>query len=236
MKKLSLDTANQLATKFRIESGFNTTEPISTKNILRKKNILTIYRPLSNKFYGLSMKSKEDNFFMLINSETTRGRQHFTVAHELYHLFYDDNLMHHICLDTPEYSISEKNADLFAAALLLPHEGILNFLSPDEIKSKNIKLATVLKLEQLYSVSRQSLLYRLKALGLLNESNLQKLLQISVKESAKQYGYDLSLYCTGNNNLIIGDFGEKARILFDTNKISEGHYNELLNLISYDEN
>ena len=173
---------------------------------------------------------------MLINSETTRGRQHFTVAHELYHLFYDDNLMHHICLDTPEYSISEKNADLFAAALLLPHEGILNFLSPDEIKSKNIKLATVLKLEQLYSVSRQSLLYRLKALGLLNESNLQKLLQISVKESAKQYGYDLSLYCTGNNNLIIGDFGEKARILFDTNKISEGHYNELLNLISYDEN
>ena len=236
MKKLSLDTANQLATKFRIESGFNTTEPISTKNILRKKNILTIYRPLSNKFYGLSMKSKEDNFFMLINSETTRGRQHFTVAHELYHLFYDDNLMHHICLDTPEYSISEKNADLFAAALLLPHEVILNFLSPDAITSKNIKLATVLKLEQLYSVSRQSLLYRLKALGLLNESNLQKLLQISVKESAKQYGYDLSLYCTGNNNLIIGDFGEKARILFDTNKISEGHYNELLNLISYDEN
>ena len=219
MKKLSLDTANQLATKFRIESGFNTTEPISTKNILRKKNILTIYRPLSNKFYGLSMKSKEDNFFMLINSETTRGRQHFTVAHELYHLFYDDNLMHHICLDTPEYSISEKNADLFAAALLLPHEGILNFLSPDEIKSKNIKLATVLKLEQLYSVSRQSLLYRLKALGLLNESNLQKLLQISVKESAKQYGYDLSLYCTGNNNLIIVDFGDKARTLFATNKI-----------------
>ena len=172
MKKLSLDTANQLATKFRIESGFNTTEPISTKNILRKKNILTIYRPLSNKFYGLSMKSKEDNFFMLINSETTRGRQHFTVAHELYHLFYDDNLMHHICLDTPEYSISEKNADLFAAALLLPHEGILNFLSPDEIKSKNIKLATVLKLEQRYSVSRHSLLYRLKALVLLHESNL----------------------------------------------------------------
>ena len=32
--------------------------------------------------------------------------------------------------------------------------------------------------------------------------------------------------------LFIGDFGEKARILFESERISEGHYMELLNMIS----
>ena len=31
--------------------------------------------------------------------------------------------------------------------------------------------------------------------------------------------------------MVIGDFGEKARRLFEENKISEGHYVELLNMI-----
>ena len=35
----------------------------------------------------------------------------------------------------------------------------------------------------------------------------------------------------GNENMVIGDFGEKARRLFEENKISEGHYVELLNMI-----
>ena len=59
MKKLLLEAAEALANKFRVEIGLNLLEPISVKSILRKKNILTIYRPLSEKSYGLSLKSKE---------------------------------------------------------------------------------------------------------------------------------------------------------------------------------
>ena len=55
---------------------------------------------------------------------------------------------------------------------------------------------------------------------------------VPVKESAKQYGYDLSLYESGNAGVVIGDFGEKARLLFESGRISEGHYYELLNMIS----
>ena len=66
----------------------------------------------------------------------------------------------------------------------------------------------------------------------MTENSLKSQLNIPVKESAKQYGYDLSLYNSGNENLVIGDFGEKARLLYDSGKISEGHYTELLNLIS----
>lgn len=237
MKKLSLDSAEILASKFRTKIGVSSIEPINVKSVLRKTNILTIYRPLSPKSYGLSLKSKNDDRFMLVNSNSTRGRQHFTIAHELFHLYYDENLTPHICgADADGASNVEKNADLFASALLMPKDGILQFVSVEEISSKDIKLATVIKLEQFFSVSRSSLLYRLKAIGLLTEGNLQSLLKISAKESAKQYGYDLSLYHIGNKNLVIGDFGEKARFLYDSEKISEGHYLELLNLISNDEN
>jgi len=233
MKKLLLEAAEALANKFRVEIGLNLLEPISVKSILRKKNILTIYRPLSEKSYGLSLKSKEGDCFMLVNSNSTRGRQHFTIGHELFHLFYDENPTPHICGDEEgSTSTTEKNADMFASALLMPKEGLLQFVSPEEIISKDIKLATVLKMEQYFSVSRSSLLIRLKRIGLLTENSLKSQLNIPVKESAKQYGYDLSLYNSGNENLVIGDFGEKARLLYDSGKISEGHYTELLNLIS----
>ena len=233
MKKISFDAAEILANKFRVEAGVSLIEPIGVKSILRKKNVLTIYKPLSENSFGLSLKSKAGDCFMLINSNSTRGRQHFTVAHELFHLYYDDNPIPHIC--RPEIdgvNNTEKSADLFASALLMPKEGLFQMISAEEIFAKNVKLATIIKLEQYFSVSRSSLLFRLKALSLLNEGDLQSLLKIPVKESAKQYGYDTTLYNKGNENLVLGDFGEKARLLYDSEKISEGHYLELLNLIS----
>lgn len=232
MKLISTDAAEILAAKYRVEIGFNQTEPLSVKSILRKNNILTIYRPLSDKSYGLSLKSNTGDCFMLINSNTTRGRQHFTIAHELYHLRYDEALIPHICEDGETDNTGEKNADKFASALLMPKDGILQLLSAKEIIEKDVSLANVIKLEQYFSVSRQSLLYRLKSIKLLTEVNLSKLLAQPVIESAKQYGYDTSLYRSGNENLVIGDFGEKSRKLYDMGKISEGHYLELLNLIS----
>ena len=40
----------------------------------------------------------------------------------------------------------------------------------------------------------------------------------------------LQLWCFWG--LVIGDFGEKARLLYESEKISEGHYIELLNMIT----
>ena len=65
---------------------------------------------------------------------------------------------------------------------------------------------------------------------------LQLFKEYPVKKTAREYGYDTSLYEPGNENLVIGDFGEKARRLFDMEKISEGHYMELLHKIGIDDN
>ena len=127
----------------------------------------------------------------------------------------------------------EKNADLFASALLMPREGILSMVEED-LLGKKIGLATILRTEQMFQVSRISLLRRLKEMSLLSKKQFEAIQAIPVMESAREYGYDLSLYKPGNNGVTIGDFGEKARILFERGKISEGHYMELLNMISTD--
>ncbi len=233
--KLNAKEAEDLAKKFRFENRLSETEAINLKTLLRYLGVLTVYSPLSDKAYGLSLKSPQDDKFMLVNCNNPRGRQHFTIAHELYHLYYDKNPHPHFCSDEIKDD-EEFNANLFASSLLMPESGILLMLNKENIKKNQITLAQVLRLEQYFSVSRYSLLLRLKKLGFINETRLREIQIIPVKSSALQYGYDLSLYEPANRNLVIGDYGEKARLLFEKEIISEGHYNELLNLIRNGEN
>lgn len=235
MKRLNSGIASALARKFRIENGMSLTEAINLKSLLLKLNILTIFRPLSDRFYGMSLQSKSGMKFMLINSNNPKGRQHFTIAHELYHMFIDEDPCPHICFqDGSKKSIQEEvNADMFAAALLMPEEGLHEFISTKEIKEKQLDLSTILKIEQYYSVSRAALLVRLKNCNLITSANYSDLQKLAVVDSARLYGYDVALYRPGNEGLVIGDFGEKARKLYEQEIISEGHYRELINLISY---
>ena len=215
--------------------GLNPGEPIHTKTLLRKLGVMVMYRPLSEKACGLSMRSADGKMkFMLINSNNSRGRQHFTICHELFHLYYDEEPKPHVC-GTPgmEREPAEVNANAFASALLLPQAGVLQSIPSEEIMARHITTATMLRLEQLFGVSHQSLCYCLRHLRLLTEEELQAHLEESmvIQDIATEYGYDLSLYQGGNEGVVIGDYGEKARKLFEKERISEGHYVELLNLL-----
>lgn len=235
MKKLTKEAIEQLALKMRADAGVNPTEPIHTKTLLRKLGVMVMYRPLSERACGLSMRSADGEMrFMLINSNNSRGRQHFTICHELFHLYYDEEPKPHVC-GSPgvEKDPSEINANAFASALLLPPVGVLASVPPEEIKNRRVTMATMLRLEQLFGVSHQSLCYCLRHMRLLTEDELQVHLEESksIQQIAAEYGYDASLYQGGNEGVVIGDFGEKARRLFDLERISEGHYVELLNLL-----
>ena len=113
----------------------------------------------------------------------------------------------------------------------MPAEGIIGLIPDPILREKNLPLSIVLRLEQYFRVSRSALLYRLKELKLIGEIKLQEYLSLPVTQTAVEYGYDTTLYLPGNENLIIGDYGEKARLLYENDLISEGHYEELLNKI-----
>ena len=65
MKRINVRDAEMLALKFRTENGFSYNEPLDMKTVLRKCNILTVYRPLSEKAYGMSLRSKSGDKFVV---------------------------------------------------------------------------------------------------------------------------------------------------------------------------
>lgn len=235
MKASLLNLVESQVSKFRQVTGLSDSEAVNLKSLLLKLNVLTIYRPLSDNFSGMSLKSG-DKRFMLINSNHPKCRQHFTIAHELYHLYLDPNPTPHNCMSDGKKNDKEQCADAFALMFLMPADGVRQMIPDNELMAGHISLASILRIEHYFSVSYSAVLNRLFDLGLINRNERDTFKEYPVKKTAREYGYDTALYERGNKNLVIGDFGEKARKLFDNEKISEGHYLELLHKIGIDDN
>jgi len=222
------------ASELRNKLGIGNTESIHLRSLLLKLDIIAIFKELSEGFSGMSLKTG-DKMFMLINSGHSLGRQHFTICHELYHLFFDTDFKPHLCKSGffNKKDLNEYWADIFASYFLMPDDGIISLIPDSELGKDLLKTETILKIEQYFSCSRSALLYRLKDLGLITQT-FYDFHSRNVKITAKQYGYALALYEKGNVGLVIGDFGTIAKQLFDREKISESHYVSLMQTIGID--
>jgi len=221
---------------FRNRFGYNSSEPINFVSLLQKLDILTVFKPLSEDFSGLSIKSGE-NRFMMVNSNHSLGRQNFTIGHELYHLFYDQEFVPHKCQTGlfPKKNINERMADIFASHLLLPEDGITRSIPEEEMGKDKITLATLLKIEQTYGSSRAALLTQLGKMGLTSKGFDEKYLN-SVKSGARQHGFSTELYDHTTEKAILGTYGSLANKLFEMDQISESNYQELMLSIGIDVN
>lgn len=223
---------NNWANSFRRDNQLSVSEPIRIKSLLQRNEILTVYLPLSSNFSGMAIKSNgnsQPKKFILVNCEHSIGKQHFTICHELYHLFFQDNFTFSksnagtFDKNNPE----EYNADIFASFLLLPEIGLQEMIPASERKMNSITLRTILNIEQYYSCSRTALLHRLKKMKRIDSAFYDRF-SSNVQNSALQYGYDTSLYKKGNEGVVIGNYGIKARELFEKGDISESTYFSLL--------
>lgn len=223
------------ANQFRIDHGLGPQEPVNIRNLFFKLGIVAVFKQMSDDFSGMSIKVNDDNF-ILINSNHPVGRQNFTICHEFYHLFIQDNFQSNTCI-TGEFNKknkSEYEADRFAAFFLMPEDGILNLIPENELKKKNlISLSTCLRIEQYFSCSRSALLFRLGNLNMIDLDKYEFYRSDIVREAIKQ-GYDKTLYMPGNSDLVIGNYGELAKKLFDQEDISESHYAILMRDIGID--
>lgn len=227
------------AAQFRTENGINPLDNVRLNSLLQKLNVITVFKPLSENFSGMALKTETENGifrFMLVNSSQSIGKQNFTICHELYHLYFQQDFTSMVCnvgLFDKKRDKNEYNADVFASYLLLPKEGLLNLISDKELEEKKISLSTIVFLEQLYQCSRSALLYRLKALGLLSKNEYDEFVK-QVRKTALEHGYDTSLYRPGNTGMVIGDYGSSAKELFDRERISQSHYFSLLSDLGID--
>ena len=217
----------KLSLTYRQEYKIGLTEAVNTKDLLKKMNIIAVFRDLDSDFSGMTINI-DGTVFMLINSRHTTGRQNFTIAHEIYHIYCNDYNKDVICAD--DICIknkSEENADKFASYLLLPEDGLLTLISESELSINKISLKTILEIENYYKVSRSALLKRLLNMKLIDKEYSQKFYN-NIKSEALINGYDISLYESGNHNLVIGNYAELAKNLYDKKVISESNFMSFL--------
>jgi Zn-dependent peptidase ImmA (M78 family) len=163
---------SQLLKKYGI-----TSPPIPVDDIVRGEGIELRRQPEPDgKFSGLVAQS-ENGIVIGINENHSFERQRFTIAHELGHVslhgpslgqgrvdrqivvrFRDDRIKH--AGDAGE----EREANLFAAELLMPSEFVLHDLEEGSLGPLDIHLV-VEKLARRYRVSVQAMAIRLTQLG-----------------------------------------------------------------------
>ncbi len=143
--------------------------PIPIEEIATKMQI-KISRAPSKEFSGLLIR-KDGRSLIGVNSDEALVRQRFTIAHELGHLFlhpakdafvdYRNNKNETHDFDSDQ---KEKQANRFAAALLMPRK---NIIKDYKSLSKNlIEDEICILLSKRYEVSEDAMKYRLKNLGL----------------------------------------------------------------------
>ena len=176
------------------------------------ENLTLVFYPMGNNISGMCIKDDFGDAIIAISSQKTFGRPCFSLAQELYHLYYDDEMTTVCSSPLGAGSTIEKTADQFASYFLIPplalRTKILDLKKNRSIS--NIGINEVVFLEQYFSVSRQAILNRL-----VNEKELKPSLAESMKTNvilyAKSLGYSSELYLPLPREKQYGTYGQIGR-------------------------
>lgn len=224
---------NAEAISLRKEFGGDANSPIDIFSLIHNNDDLTIvFYPMSDRVSGICIRDGK-NKIIGVNSTSTYGRQRFTIAHELYHLYFHEDFEGVVCFTDLEMSKSprEKEADMFASYFLAPYEALVYFIKRQLGKEKQgLDIEDVVRIEQHFGMSRQVMLWRL-----INDDYLKsekaKTMKTSIIVSARKHGYDDILYTPTPEDKRYATFGKYIRLaeeLKDRELVSTGKYEELL--------
>jgi len=153
--------------------------PIDVESLANKIGIKIIEENFDDDIAGL-LYSKENRSFIGLNINHHENRKRFTIGHEIGHYI----LLHHklnsgIHVDSKSFIFrrtnnntddekKEKEANKFAASLLMPAKLLKKFIKDEKIDLNDD--LDIYKLSTKLIVSEQALTYRLLNLGLINYS------------------------------------------------------------------
>jgi Zn-dependent peptidase ImmA (M78 family) len=224
---------NSEAIRLRKFFGEDSGSPIDVFSMLNNnENLTVVFYPMSERISGMSIRDEKIKL-IAINSILTYGRQRFTAAHELCHLFLHEAFKNIICGKDIDQNKDpqEKEADMFASYFLAPYESLQDFISNKLQKGKNqIDLNDVIRIEQHYGLSRQATLWRLKNDGYLAFDKAETM-KTGIIKSALKLGFDIDLYLPlpqEKQYYTLGRYIQLAEELRGKEMISNGKYEELL--------
>lgn len=231
IKDVEIQQLEAKVARFRQQHELGRGRPIDVEKLLLHLGVRTVFKPLDGLFSGMAIRH-DGKSFMLVNSDHSRGKQNFTMVHELYHLFVQPNFTPHPSQAGrfgSQTDPEELFADWFAALLLMPEPHIL--VAADEAgemePTPHLTLKTVVKLEQDFQCSRQALLVRLETMGLITRAQREEW-AANPAATARQFGAPTELYRTTPYRKSIGDYVPLASQAYEEDLITETDYANIL--------
>lgn len=180
--------------------------------LLETQGVRTGIVDLPEEISGITISNQSVGLFIVANRQHAPARRRFSFAHEYAHVLFDRRMKGIVTRSSDRDELVEVRANAFAAAFLMPPEGIRQFVAAlgkgqpsraiaqvfDEAGavqaegraapgSQDIQLYDVVHLAHYFGVSRLAALFRLRNLKLLTQAELDEL------RSADEAGFGLEL-------------------------------------------
>ena len=227
MDKLDLSTKAQ---ELRELLGEDANSPVDIFSLANQIEGLTlVFYPLGENISGMCVRDQEMKL-IAINSTMSYGRQRFSLAHELYHLYFDDESGFNVCskrLDPK--SENERCADQFASYFLAPYKALraaIKKVAGDSMLSMH----HVIALEQYFGMSHLAMFWRLVSEGYLSSDKLDDYC-VGVMSMARHLGYEDKLYKPTPADMqrrTYGHYLKQVEELRQKDLVSPGKIDELL--------
>lgn len=182
----------------RLGLGWAPAPPLPT--LLETQGVRTGIVDLPEEISGITISNKSAGLFIVANRQHAPARRRFSFAHEYAHVLFDRRMKGIVTRSSGRDELVEVRANAFAAAFLMPPEGIRQFVNAlgkgqpsraiaqvfDEAGavqaegraapgSQDLQLYDVVHLAHYFGVSRLAALFRLRNLKLLTQAEWEQL-------------------------------------------------------------
>lgn len=237
---------NSFAVELRRDWELNPYSPIDLFSIVLSKlpDLTVVFYPMSDNTSGMCIKNinlfDEDNpdktvssnsrdMIVCINSNMSKGRQRFTLAHELYHLLFEEDKANLIICENSNQDDSETEANIFASYLIMPYEGLERYYKTNNIDKWTLEDA--IRAEQFFQISHHAMLFRLKDQGFITKEECMEFRNVYIGYESRINGFSDDLYVPSSESRKYYSLGKYIRLVekaFSNKKISNGKRDELL--------
>lgn len=188
----AIDQGEYLARQERRRLGLDSSAVRSMVDLLEDEGVKVGLRhfPADSQVSGSYFFSPDLGPCVVINRAEPASRRRFTAAHEYAHFLVDRNdSAGEVCAHYRRKELPEMRANAFAAAFLLPTEGIRNVLSAPEAEKGAVEEEQIVHLAHHFGASYEAVLWRLRNLRLVDQERQQSIQGFNFSALAHALGY-----------------------------------------------